>query len=128
MHGAADRDPLTLATGELGDGAVHRDADTAKADGVQKDVLGDRLLLLDVDEAEAIGDLPTDEKVTPERLLIRKRAVLIDCLDREIVGHAHGIVSGIDRSIANEEPPRGRRHDAGHHLDERRLAGAVIAD
>ena len=70
MHRTADRDALALAAGKLGDGGVDGDPNTAKAYRLQKNLLGDSLLLLDVDEAEAVGDLPADEKVPPERLLI----------------------------------------------------------
>ena len=35
VHGAADRDALALAAGEVGDGRIDRDADAAEADDVR---------------------------------------------------------------------------------------------
>ena len=57
---------------------------------------GDRLLLLDVDEAEAVGDLAADEEVAPERLLLAERLVLVDGLDRQVMRHAHRVVVEVD--------------------------------
>ena len=83
VHGAADGDALPLAAGKLRDGRIDRDAGAAEADRLQQDVAGDLLLALDVDEAEAVGDLPADEEIAPERLLVGERAVLVDGLDRQ---------------------------------------------
>ena len=83
VHCAADRDALPLAAGKLRHGRIDRDAGAAKADRLQQDLAGDLLLALDVDEAEAVGDLPADEEVPPERLFVGERAVLVDGLDRE---------------------------------------------
>ena len=83
---------------------------------------------LDVDEAEAVRDLATDEEVAPERLLVGERTILIDRLDREVVRHAHRIVGEVELPVANEDASRGRRQHAGHDLDQRRLARAVVAD
>ena len=47
---------------------------------------GDRLLLLHIDEAEAVGDLAADEEIAPERLLLAEGFVLIDGLDGEVMG------------------------------------------
>ena len=60
---------------------------------VEQDPSGDLLLALDVDEAEAVGDLPADEEIAPQRLLLGERLVLIDGLDREFVRHADRIVA-----------------------------------
>ena len=79
------------------------DADAAEADHVEQDLLGDLLLALDVDEAEAVGDLPADEKIAPQRLLLGERLVLVDGLDREIVRHAHRIVARLDFAVADED-------------------------
>ena len=46
------------------------DADAPEADDLEQDLLGDFLLLLDVDEAEAVRDLPADEEIAPQRLLL----------------------------------------------------------
>ena len=104
------------------------DADAAEADHVDQDLPGDLLLLLDVDEAEAVGDLPADEEIAPQRLLLRQRLVLIDGLDREVVRHAHRILARLDFAVADEDLSGRRREDAGHHLDQGGLAGAVVAD
>ena len=93
-----------------------------------QDLVGDLLLALDVDEAEAVGDLAADEEVAPERLLLGERLVLVDGLDRQVVRHAHRIVGEVDLLVADEDAPRGRREHAGHHLDQGGLAGAVVAD
>ena len=90
--------------------------------------LRDLLLALDVDEAEAVGDLPADEEVAPQRLLLGQRLVLVDGFDREIVRHADRVFARLDLLVAHEDAARGRRDHAGHHLDQRRFAGAVVAD
>ena len=115
--------PESLPTVEI-DG----DADAAEADHVDQDLPGDLLLPLDVDEAEAVGDLPADEEIAPEGLLLRQRLVLIDGLDREFVRHAHRILARLDFAIADKDLSGGRGEDAGHHLDQGGLAGAVVAD
>ena len=92
----------------LRDRRIDGDADAAEADGVLQDLVGDLLLALDVDEAEAVGDLPADEEVAPERLLLGKRLVLVDGLDRQVVRHADRIVGEVDLAVADEDAARGR--------------------
>ena len=128
VHGAADGDALAFAARKIADRRIDRDADAAKADDVDEDLVGDLLLALDVDEAEAVGDLPADEEVAPQRLFVGERLVLVDRLDGKIVRPAHRIVGEVDRLIAYEDAAGGRRNHAGHDLDDRRLAGAVVAD
>ena len=53
IHRAADRDALALAAGEVAHGRIGVDAGAAKADLLAQQAVGDRLLALDVDEAEA---------------------------------------------------------------------------
>ena len=77
--------------------------DAAEADRFEQDLLGELFLALDVDEAEAVGDLAADEEVAPERLFVGERAVLVDGLDREVVGHAHRVVGRIDLAVAHED-------------------------
>ena len=72
---------------------------------VDQDLLGD-LLLLDVDEAEAVGDLPADEEIAPQRLLLGQRLVLIDRLDRKVVRHADRIVARLSSLVADEDAAR----------------------
>src|SRR5262249_1729748 len=95
---------------------------------LQQDLLGDRLLTLDVDETESVGDLPANEKVTPQRLVLAKRRVLVDRLDRELVRHCYRIVSRIDGAITDVDAAVRRPHHPRHHLYQRRLARAIIAD
>ena len=42
--------------------------------------------------------------------------------------HADGVVGEVDFAVANEDAAGGRLEHAGHDLDQRRLAGAVVAD
>ena len=93
-----------------------------------QDLPGDLFLALDVDEAEAVRDLPADEEIAPQRLFLRQRLVLINGLDREVVRHAHRILARLDFAVADEDLAGRREEDAGHHLDQGRLAGAVVAD
>ena len=58
---------------------------------------------------EAVGDLPPDEEVAPERLLLGERLVLVDRLDRQVVRHAHRVVGEVELAVADEDAPRGRR-------------------
>ena len=81
-----------------------------------------------VDEAEAVRDLPPDEEIPPQRLFLRQGLVLVDGLDREVMRHAHRIVGEIEFLITDEDAARGRRENAGQHLDKRRLSGAIVAD
>ncbi len=104
------------------------DADAAEADHVDQDLLSDLLLLLDVDEAEAVGDLAADEEIAPQGLLFGERLVLVDRLDRQAVRAAHREAVEIDLLVADEQAPGSWREHAGHHLDQRRFAGAVVAD
>ena len=87
-----------------------------------------RRSLGDVDEAPAVGDLAADEEVAPERLLLAQRLLLVDGLDAELVAAAHRIVVEVDRPVAKVDGTAGRPEHAGHHLDQGRLAGAVVAD
>ena len=128
VHRPADRDALPLAAREVGDRRVDADSDAAEADRLLQDPVGDRLLLADVDEAPAVGDLPPDEEVAPERLLLGERLVLVDGLDRQVVRHPDRVVGKVELAVAHEDPPRGRRQHPGQHLDQRRLAGTVVAD
>ena len=109
VHRAADGDALALAAGEIADGRIDGDADAAKADDVDQDLVGELLLALDVDEAEAVGDLPADEEVAPQRLFLGQRLVLVDRLDGKIVRLAHGIVGEVDRLVAHEDAAGARR-------------------
>ena len=112
----------------LRDRRIDGDAGAPEADGFEEDLLRHLLLALDVDEAEAVGDLPADEEIAPERLLLGQRLVLVDRLDRQIVRHADRIFARLNFPIADHDLARARLEHAGHHLDQRRFAGAVVAD
>src|SRR5580700_2476824 len=71
---------------------------------------------------------PPDEEIAPQRLLVGQRTVLIDRLDRELVRHANRIVGETQLAVADENATRRGRQHSGHNLDQRRLAGAVVAD
>src|ERR1700722_2875705 len=128
VHRPADRDALAFAAGQIRYGRIDRDAGAPEAKGFFQDLMGDLLFLADVDEAEAVGDLAPDEEIAPQRLLVGQRTILIDRLDRELVRHAYRIVGETELAVADENATRRGRQHAGHNLDQRRLAGAVVAD
>ena len=81
VHRAANRDALALAAGQIAHGRIGVDAGAAKADLLEQQPVRDLLLALDVDEAEAVGDLAADEQVTPQGLFVGKRLLLVHRLD-----------------------------------------------
>ena len=87
-----------------------------------------RFSFADLDEAEAVGDLAADEEVAPERLFLAERLVLVHRLDRHRVRGTDRERCGVDLLVADEDAARRGWHDAGERLDERRFAGAVVAD
>ena len=115
--------PERLATVE-----IDRDAYPPEADDVDQDPLRDFLFALDVDEAEAVGDLPADKEIAPQGLLLGERLVLVDGFDRQIVRYADRVVALLNFAVADEDLPGGRRENPRHHLDQRRLADVVVAD
>src|SRR5262249_44645396 len=119
---------LALASGKLRNRAVGRNPDAAEADLLLEDLIRDSPLRRNVDEAEAVGDLPADEEVPPQPLFLAQRFLLIDGLDAERVSEPDGPLLEADLAIADEQPPRGRPQGSGHDLDQRRLAGAVVAE
>ncbi len=115
--------PERLATVE-----IDADPGAPEADRFEQDLLRHLLLALDVDEAEAVDDLPADEEIAPERLFLGQRLVLIDRLDREVVRHADRVFAWLNLPIADHDLACARLEHAGHDLDEGGLAGAVVAD
>src|SRR6185437_16142806 len=107
---------------------IDGDADAPETDRVDQDLLRDFLLAPDVDEAEPVDDLPADKEIAPQRLLLGQRLVLVDGFDREIVRHADRVFARLKLPLADEDPARGRFEHPGHDLDQRRFAGAVVAD
>src|SRR5438105_4225938 len=127
VHGAGDGDALALSSREIAHGRVRGDAVTAEADGAPQELVGDLLLLLHVDEAEPPGDLPADEEVSPEGLLLAEALTLVHRLDAQIVRLAHRVPVGVLQAVAHPDFSRGRTQDAAHDLDQGGLAGAVVS-
>src|SRR5207253_8136597 len=117
----ADRHALPLAARQLADRRIGIDADTAEADGVEQDAVGDLLLLPDLDEAQAVGDLAAGEEVAPQWLLLAQRLLLVDRLDAQLVGAAHRIFRPRDQLVTDIELPGGRPLHPGDDLDQGRL-------
>src|SRR5437762_4254977 len=128
VHGAGDGDALALAAREIAHGGLGRDAVAAEPDGAPQELIGDLLLLLDVDEAESAGDLPADEEVSPERLLLTQRLTLVDRLDPQVVGLPDRILVEVHQAVAHPDVPRRWPEDAADDLDEGRLAGPIVAE
>src|SRR5256885_5172121 len=128
VHGAGDGDALALAAREIAHGGLGRDAVAAEPDGAPRELIGDLLLLLDVDEAESAGDLPADEEVSPERLLLTQRLTLVDRLDPQVVGLPDRILVEVHQAVAHPDVPRRWPEDAADDLDEGRLAGPIVAE
>src|SRR5262245_41120 len=128
IHRARDCNPLPLAAREITYCGVGGNAVAPESDGSTKELIGDFSLFLDVDEAEATDDLPPDEQIAPERLLLSQRLSLMHSLDTQLVRHAYGIVVEIDRAIAHPDPPRAGPQYAAHDLDQGGFSCAVVAD
>ena len=127
IHGARDGDRLPLAAGKRADRRRRRDI-LADADPRQK-LAGDPIhlrLVHAVQEARPLERLAPEEKVPRDRQLRDQRGVLVDRLDavRDRVGR------GADRHLlaAHEDVAAGDRHGARQNLDQRRFAGAVVAE
>src|SRR4051794_30594020 len=127
-HGAADRDALALAAGHRGD--RRRRVLKADAEALER-LVGAAVHLGVVEEAELAEqpparDLAAEEQVRGRVELGGEREVLVDGLDPERAR----LDRRADRHLAalEEDLARVRRLDAGERLDERRLAGAVVAD
>ena len=82
--------------------------------------------LADVEEAEPAGDLAAHEDVADDGLLDGERAILEHRLDAGVA--RAGARSSCDRLAADEDLAAGRLDHAGEDLDQRRLAGAIVAD
>ena len=85
VHRPANGDALTLAARKLAHFGVDRDPSASKSNRAEHDFFGDLFFFLHVDEAEAVGDLTPDEKVSPQGLLFAERFILIDRLDAVLV-------------------------------------------
>ena len=80
-----------------------------------------------VHEAEPAGDLAAEEEIGDGVEILRQREVLVDRLDAERFGVARssGSTTGLP---ANADLAAVGGEDAGEDLDQRRLAGAVVAE
>ena len=125
VDGAGDRDALALAAGQLADDRVRREHLRGEAD-LAHQPLGLADFLVDLEEAEAAGELAAHEDVADDRLLDRERPVLEHGLDAGLA-RPRRVPAG-HRLAAHDDLAAGRRDHAGEDLDQRRLAGAVVAD
>ena len=79
-----------------------------------------------IEKAQRMGQLATEEDVAHDRLLHAERAVLEHRLDAG-VARARRVPARLALT-AHQNFPAGRLDRAGEHLDQRRFAGAVIAE
>ena len=125
VDGARERDALPLAARELADDRVGREHFRGEAD-LAHQPLGLGALALAVEKAERIGQFAAEEDVARDRLLHAERAVLEHGLDAG-VARARGVP--VRLALAAHQDFAARRLDrAGEHLDQRRFAGAVVAE
>src|SRR3546814_12561159 len=87
----------------FGDRAVGSDPGATEADLPQQDLVGDRLLPLDVYEAEPVRDLAADEEIPPQRLLLAERLLLINRLYPEVVGPANVVGAEVHGPVPDVE-------------------------
>ncbi len=122
-HRLGDGDGLALAAGEPGHDLAHRlqRRHREAVEGLLRRVLHGRLV-----EDPAPGALTTEEHVGDDVEVVRQRQVLVHDLDPEPGGVA-GPVDG-DGLPLEEDLAVVEGIDADDPLDERRLAGAVVAD
>src|ERR1700722_3352844 len=125
MHRAGDPDPLPLAAGQGGDRRRGRDrlADPDLPQQVAGDLLHQRRVHA-VQEARALDRFAPEEQISSDRELGDQRRILIDRLDakRDRVRGA----ADVDALAAYDDVALGRAHGAREHLDQRRLARAVV--
>ena len=119
---AGDGDGLPLPAGERGD----RDADRRDLGGELTQQLPRALLHLDLVERAGRGVLLAEVQVGDDVEVVAQREVLEDRGDAELL-RLLGAVDG-DAFAVEDHLTLVGRVDAGHDLDERRLAGAVVAD
>ena len=123
-HGAGDRDRLALAAGERRDRLADR-AD--RRDGEALHRLGRPLLHLGLLEPlEDVVRLAAEVHVLDDVEVVAQREILVDDLDPEL----RRVLRAVDRDrlAVEEDLAAVGVVDAGDALDQRRLAGAVVAD
>ncbi len=115
---ARDLDHLLLGGAEPADGRGRRDVEIERLQ---------ELLRGDVDAAQPVVELLLPEKQVLRDRHGRHQAVLLEHHgDAEIARLQRRLRRDID--AVDHHGARGQRHHAGHHLGQRRLAGAVLAD
>ena len=111
----------------LGDGQVaHRPGRVALREAEQAEQLEDLLVLPGPVDPAARDDLAADEDVLGDGQLGEELRLLVDGLDA--VGHRLLGGGEVHRGALEGHRPRVGRLGAGDDLDQRRLAGAVLAD
>ena len=118
QHRAGDFHHLLLGGAERADDRRRRDVEIERLQ---------ELLRGDVDAAGAIVEfLLTEKQVLRHRHGRDQRVLLKHHADAEIARLQRGL--GRDFDAVYRHNARGQRHDSGHHLGERRFAGAILAD
>ena len=120
-EGLGDLDELLAGDAELADWLVEVDV---QADPVQG-CLGDAAHLLAVDHAEPLGGA-AQRDVLGDAELRHQVQLLVDGGDAVALGGLD--VGELDGLAVDEDAAGVRLVDAGHHLDQRGLAGAVLAE
>src|SRR5918996_1994453 len=124
VRGARDRHPLPLAAREVADQLMR--AVDAHVELVEQRPRPGRHRRPVEPPQRAGHELAPEEQVHVHGLRVREREILEDDLD--------AFAPRIERArqpditVLEDDPPRGGPVDAGDALDERRLAGAVVAD
>ena len=122
-HRAADRNRLALAAGEARDRLPDRpDGRHAQAlERLRRPLLHRRL----TEATDEVVLLPSEVHVLDDVQVVAERKILVDDLDPEL----RRVLRAADRDLLPVEPRLALvdRVDAGDALDQRRLAGAVVA-
>ena len=118
QHCPRDFDHLLLGRAEQTDGRSRRDIEIKRLQ---------ELLRGDINSAQSVEELLLAEKQILRHRHRRNQAVLLkDHGDAEMP--CLGRRARIDFLALDQHLARGQRHDAGHHLCQRRFAGAILAD
>ena len=121
-----DRDALALAARHRADERVGRDRLRREAQELEHQLLGFGAHRRHVEQPDAARPLAAHEDVPPERLLVGQGPLLVDGLDPEVAGALHREVMDL-LSLPPDRAGVGRV-EPGDDLDQRRLAGAVVAE
>ena len=127
MHRARDRHGLPFAAGQRGDRGRGRNR-LADPDPPQK-IAGcvlHRAHVHALENARPLDRLAAEEQIARDRQLHDQRGILVDRLDAQRDRVRRAAYS--DLLAAHIDRAAGRRHGARKHLDQRRLARAVVAE